>query len=433
MSRDLFSHILRSTKKDIGEHAVIAVEDLVKILDLKKKYLYHFNFVGKTTLGFKSDSIVEASFSSTKRKSNQISTRKTIEKSAINIVKDTINSSRIKHNSMQQQLEREVCWSSARVKDDLTKYSLGLFCKNYDKRANYYTVRVGEHEWMSIFNEEFYKRKSQMDAPVFKRVRTIKIDDEGYMNCSCGKTGEYLLPCKHICAVVNDQSAFSIDMFHIRWHKQFSLFHCKEAGYDCTPAQSKLIEQFFRTTRENHYDSNGLYKGVPMKESSFLKSLSKFESPDGNDDKLKFMRDLKETSKQKPVTSSSTSLEEFKLSQISMEKIPPVDLLGDFSILSQEEFQESDIYMFPNKRISHRDDESSVYHQVIDGFEKTLDMAKTPHDIDEINTFFENFVNKRISRSNRHNQKTGSTVLFGENLKVGTRIEKRREFLYETL
>ena len=252
MSRDLFSHILRSTKKDIGEHAVIAVEDLVKILDLKKKYLYHFNFVGKTTLGFKSDSIVEASFSSTKRKSNQISTRKTIEKSAINIVKDTINSSRIKHNSMQQQLEREVCWSSARVKDDLTKYSLGLFCKNYDKRANYYTVRVGEHEWMSIFNEEFYKRKSQMDAPVFKRVRTIKIDDEGYMNCSCGKTGEYLLPCKHICAVVNDQSAFSIDMFHIRWHKQFSLFYCKEAGSDCTPAQSKLLEQFLRITRQNH-------------------------------------------------------------------------------------------------------------------------------------------------------------------------------------
>ena len=63
MSRELFSHILRSTKKDIDEHAVIAVEDLVKILDLKKMYLYHYNFVGKTTLGFKGDSIVEASFS----------------------------------------------------------------------------------------------------------------------------------------------------------------------------------------------------------------------------------------------------------------------------------------------------------------------------------------------------------------------------------
>ena len=158
MSRELFSHILRSTKKDIGEHAVIAVEDLVKILDLKKMYLYHYNFVGKTTLGFKGDSIVEASFSATKRKSNQISTRKTIDKSAINIVKDTIASSRLKQNLMQQQLEREVCWSRARVKNDLTKYSLGLFCKNFDKKENYFTVRVGENEWLSMFNEEFSKK-----------------------------------------------------------------------------------------------------------------------------------------------------------------------------------------------------------------------------------------------------------------------------------
>ena len=98
-------------KKEIGDHAVIAIEDLVKILDLKKKYLYHYNFMWKTTLGFKGDSIVEASFPATKRKSNQISTRKTIEKSAINIVKDSISSTRMKQNMMQQQVEREVRWS----------------------------------------------------------------------------------------------------------------------------------------------------------------------------------------------------------------------------------------------------------------------------------------------------------------------------------
>ena len=146
ISRKIFSHILQSTKKDIGDHAVIAVEDLVKILDLKKKFLYHFNFIGRSTLGFKGDSIVEASFSSTKRKSNQISTRKTIEKSAMNIVKDSIASSRMKQNLMQQQVDREVCWSRARVKNDLTKYSLGLFCKNFDRRTNYFTAQVGEHE-----------------------------------------------------------------------------------------------------------------------------------------------------------------------------------------------------------------------------------------------------------------------------------------------
>ena len=64
---------------------------------------------------------------------------------------------------------------------------------------------------------------------------------------------------------------------------------------------------------------------------------------------------------------------------------------------------------------------------------KNIGHGKTSEDIDEINMFFEDFVNKRISLSNRHNQQTGSTVLFGENLKVGTWIEKRHKFLYEKL
>ena len=167
-------------KKEIGDHAVIAIEDLVKILDLKKKYLYHYNFMGKTTLGFKGDSIVEASFSATKRKSNQISTRKTIEKSAINIVKDTISSTRMKQNMMQQQVEREVRWSRARVKNDITKYSLGLFCKIFDKKSNYFTAQVGEHEWLSMYNEEFSKKPSK----VYHSVMPLSIDIMAFQRCS---------------------------------------------------------------------------------------------------------------------------------------------------------------------------------------------------------------------------------------------------------
>ena len=433
MSRELFSHILRSTKKDIGEHAVIAVEDSVKILDLKKKYLYHYNFVGKTTLGFKGDSIVEASFSATKRKSNQISTRKTIDKSAINIVKDTIASSRLKQNLMQQQLEREVCWSRARVKNDLTKYSLGLFCKNFDKKENYFTVRVGENEWLSMFNEEFSKKESKMEAPFFKRVRTIRLDKDGFLNCSCGKTGEYLLPCKHICSLVNDESYFSIDMFHVRLHKQFSLFHGKDAGEQCSPAQSKLLKEFFDTTRRTHYDSNGHYRGIPMKGSSFVKDLPDFKGFDETDEKIKFMCFVKNRSMLDPVKSTSISLEGYIEEKSPAAGIIDGDLLGEFSFFSQEEFQESDVYEMPYKRVCHKSDDKSPYHQVIDGFEKSLDMAKTQEDIDEINMFFTNFVNKRIAQRSRHNQEKGCTVLFGENLKLGAKIETRHKFLWESI
>ena len=433
ISRKIFSHILQSTKKDIGDHAVIAVEDLVKILDLKKKFLYHFNFIGRSTLGFKGDSIVEASFSSTKRKSNQISTRKTIEKSAMNIVKDSIASSRMKQNLMQQQVDREVCWSRARVKNDLTKYSLGLFCKNFDKRINYFTAQVGEHEWLSMSKDEFTKKKPTMEAPSFKRVRTIIIDNDGFMNCSCGKTGEYLLPCKHICSLVGEENHFSIDMFHVRWHKQFNLLHGRVSGEECSPAQSKLISEFLNTTRATHYDKNGFYKGVPMKGSSFVKSLPKFSGYDKFDEKLNFMIHVRERSLIDPIKSTSISLEEFNQSEISNEKPVQTDILGDFSLLSQEEFQGSETYFFPEQRVCHKSNDNSPYHHVIDGFEKMLDMTKTKEDIEEINFFFSSFVNKRISQRKSHHQEKGTTVLFGENLKNGAKIVKRHKFLYETL
>jgi hypothetical protein len=111
------------------------------------------------------------------------------------------------------------------------------------------------------------------------------------------------------------------------------------------------------------------------------------------------------------------------------------DVLGEFSFLSQEEFQESDMYMLPNKKICHQSDDSSPYryHQVIDGYEKTLDMANTQEDIDEINLFFTNFVNKRIAEKRRHSQQLGTTAIFGENLKMGAKIEKRHRFLYENI
>ena len=432
-SRKSFSHILKSTKKDIGEHAVLAVEDLVKVLDLKKKYLYHYNFVGKTTLGFKGDSIVEASFSATKRNKNKISTRKTIDKSAIHIVTDSVERMKYKNNLLQQQMEREVCWSRANVRNDITKYALGLFCKNFDKRNNYHTVRVGEFEWLSLHVDEFTKKISKMEAPSFKRVRIITLSKDGFLNCSCGKTGEYLLPCKHICSVVEEDKFFSLQSIHIRWHKQFGLLHGNMFGKENPPQQTKLINELLDITRKTHYHPNGMYKGVPMMGTEFVKSLPQFKDIGQLDEKIKFMLHVKNESKKKPITSTSTCHTTYSTDSRSEMDISSCDLLGDFSLLSQEEFQECDsIVPFSNKRC-HKDDEKSPYHQTNDGFEKALDMATSQEDIDEINMFFMNFVNKRICVRKNHSQSVGKTVLFGENLKKGTKIESRHEFFYETI
>jgi hypothetical protein len=434
LSREIFSKILRGTKKDIGEHAVIAVEELVRILDPKKRYLYHYNFVGKTTLGFKGDSIVEASFSSTKRKRNQISTRKSIDKFAMFIVKDSVQSSNYKHNLMQQQVEREVCWSRATVRNDLTKYALGLFCKNFDKKDNYYSARIGECEWLSIFKEEFQKKDSKMEAPSFKRVRKIVLDKDGFLNCSCGKTGEYLLPCKHICSVVTKDEYFSIDRFHIRWHKQFALLHGQICGKECSPQQTNLMKELLETTRRNHYDSMGKYRGVPMDGSSFLKELETFKGSDGLDQKLKFMLFVEENSVIEPVQSISTCIDDYEKIPLKPNNLGQEDLLGDFSLFSQEEFQETEMCEVRDQGInSHKSNDNRPYHSIVDGLEKVLNLATTKEDVDEINMFFSNFVNKRIAQRNRHTQKVGDVVLYGENLKNGYKIDHRHKFFYETL
>ena len=56
---------------------------------------------------------------------------------------------------------------------------------------------------------------------IFQRVRKVSIDAEGYMSCSCGYVQRMLMPCQHICKIIDDPSAYVPAMFHIRWHKLF--------------------------------------------------------------------------------------------------------------------------------------------------------------------------------------------------------------------
>ena len=36
----------------------------------------------------------------------------------------------------------------------------------------------------------------------YGRVIPVSIDPEGFMSCTCGKMQQYLMPCAHICAVL---------------------------------------------------------------------------------------------------------------------------------------------------------------------------------------------------------------------------------------
>ena len=84
-----------------GDHAILSIDELEKKLHNRKKYLYHYNFKGKTTFGFKGDSIVEASFASTKQNQKLVSSRKSIDHSAMNLINNTVE--RQPHESCKGQ------------------------------------------------------------------------------------------------------------------------------------------------------------------------------------------------------------------------------------------------------------------------------------------------------------------------------------------
>ena len=110
--------------------------------------------------------------------------------------------------------------SKAKVRNDLTKYALGHFNDNFDKKLEYEHYKVNDSEWLVV--HESFGKGTNCGFPTFDRVRSVQVSQDGYMNCSCGKTGEYLLPCVHICRVIDNNEMFTSEMFHVRWHKLFN-------------------------------------------------------------------------------------------------------------------------------------------------------------------------------------------------------------------
>ena len=159
-------------------------------------------------------------------------------------------------------MERIVCLSKCQVKDILTKYALGLFCKNFDRRLRYITIVINENEWLVPHVAIFEKDSSKTNTPQFQRIRKVTLDEKGFLNCSCGKTNEYLLPCVHICRIVNDESFFGPTQFHIRWHKDFCYYYDTDFGNDLYPEKVKLMRDILNETRKNHYNVMGEYRGL---------------------------------------------------------------------------------------------------------------------------------------------------------------------------
>ena len=111
-------------------------------------------------------------------------------------------------------------WSSSLIKDALTPYGEELACAQFDQRIHYNVHRNDKYLWWVLNKKAGCPSEANMNDECskvrFDRVRIVVIDVNGYMSCSCGHVQRFLLPCRHICAVLGYIEYYKPSLFHIR-------------------------------------------------------------------------------------------------------------------------------------------------------------------------------------------------------------------------
>ena len=419
---------LNEFRTSIGDHAIMEVEKIVKNITQKEKHLIHYNFRGKCTFGFKGDSICESSFSSLKsqKNKNSINGKTPIHSSAMAMIDLTEKKAKRRRITTMRDLNREVIWSKAKVRNDLTKYALGLFNDNFDKRLDYEHYKVNDSEWL-VIHEDFGKN-TNCGFPTFDRVRSVKVSQDGYMNCSCGKTGEYLLPCVHICRVIDNNEKFTSEMFHVRWHKLFN--HAVSAKHiESFENTEKVLKEMLKHIRENHFDHFGKYKGIPLPASLLVKKVEMGPATQ----RLSFLKDHLEKSSANPILSGSYTEEAYNLGtyRLASDIIEIQDNLS-FSICSQTEYHISQSVENTRKGVSNSENYNpNLYDTAHPAFQAAIEACDNVEDAEKLSDHINSYLFKMIARKGNHSMHNKGMSFFGEILSNRNDDFTRHKFGYE--
>jgi hypothetical protein len=96
------------------------------------------------------------------------------------------------------------------------------------------------------------------------------------MSCSYGYVQQFLMPCPHVCAVIQKQEFYVPSMFHIRRHQLYNYYHSSSFEKSIAGELYRSLMNIVKVTRETCYHSSGKYKEIPVKDSMFYKQLPVF-------------------------------------------------------------------------------------------------------------------------------------------------------------
>lgn len=422
-----FEQKLQSFKQVLGEHTCIVIEKLYTNLLSKKKLLFRHHFMGQSTLGFKGDSIVECSFGVTKNSLIAVDSRRHIDMTGIAIIEQNKEKSERLNMDRSSLIDKSVCWTTCGVKDIITKYALGLFCKNFDRRREYLSVQVDTNKWLVTHLTNISSHKKERSIPRFMRVRKVLLDKDGFMNCSCGRTNEYLLPCVHICKVVDKEEYFGPEQFHVRWHKDYNYYYKTDFGVLSYEKKVSLMDELLKETRSRHYNSDGQYRGCYFKSSSFLKCLIEYSPNENTDDtQPTFIQYLFDKTQVHPVLEGELTMD----SLFSNDNIPPLPTTNEgstqFSIFTEEET----VIDIDNSSIEESEEDVDPYHLNYPVFEQALTTIKSSEESEKFRKHLVKFIHENISSHVTSSQDSGSTLI-NENLLRKSTIQRRHRFAYE--
>ena len=165
-------------------------------------------------------------------------------------------------------------WLDSLTTDFLTVYAEGLVCNIFDKRKVYKVRRHNKHTWCvlkKVSGEEGGPNSTNQHFLIeYIQLLFIMVN----ISCRCGHVQRYLIPCRHVCAVIGKKEYYEPSMFHIRWHKLYHYYHSNKYETSTTKHIVDVLRYLLKVTRENYYDDASKSKGMYTPSTIFPRGMA---------------------------------------------------------------------------------------------------------------------------------------------------------------
>ena len=181
----------------------------------------------------------------------------------------------------------------------LTAFGEGLSCKYFDAKNSYYVRMINKETltWLvmskNVGETEKPPSSDSYEQVMFDRCRKVTVRN-GLMDCDCGRTQQFLMPCSHICAVIAKKEYMDPRFYHIRWYKTFAYYWKQPYSNNLAPNVKDALNQRFEADKSLFCKVTGKFLGIDVRNSLFFESIKDNYSVECNDEITQWMKIIRE-------------------------------------------------------------------------------------------------------------------------------------------